>query len=87
MCTSKYYSFSPTQISEKLCDTIQSTLTSRNIWNQKMIQSGKYRGFKVNLSGKSQLNIFTYILNKGRIYVEKTKLLKDVKEYTTESVQ
>jgi len=86
MCTSKYYSFSPSQISEKLCDTIQSTLTRKDIWNQKLLQNGKYRGLKVNLSGKSQLNIFTYILNKGRIWLEKTKYLKDVQEYTTEQV-
>lgn len=85
MSTAKYYSFSPKQIPEQLCHLIQPALNKYEFWNIRLTQSGQYRGLKVAISGKSELTQFTYILKKGREYIEKAKILKDAQQHQTVS--
>lgn len=79
MPTSKYFTLPSDKLSEDVAKVVQPALTKRNIWNQKQVQSGKYRGLKICVSSDNASLINT-IIKSAIAYVllqqEKAKVLK-----------
>lgn len=72
----KYFTFKPTQVPEHIATLIQPVLSKDNIWNQKLTQSGKYRGLKVGIANSSEMRRLKYVLRQAVVYAEKQKVLK-----------
>ena len=74
--STKYFTYSPADVPEHIATLIQSVLTKDSIFNQRQVQSGKYRGFKIGINSASEMRRFKYVLAKALVYVEKNKVLK-----------
>jgi len=79
MSTAKYARIPIDMLSEQACHLAQESLTKAGIWNEKLVQSGKYRGLKFCLT-KENKSLVVQILQKSRETVEK---LKNLKQSTT----
>lgn len=75
MCTSKYVTMNSITLPEKICDIAQPILTKKDIWNQRLMQCGKYRGLKFLLT-RDNLTLIKQIMRYSRQAYEKSKNLK-----------
>lgn len=76
MCTVKYFTFKPSQISESVANVLLPQLSQNKIWCRKLIQSGSYRGIKIGVS-KQDFCLVKRIIHDSKVKIESSKSLKD----------